>query len=136
MEVKFDVHGLPPKKDGANSMWRKGTELPRLKALRVAALEALGGAPMLTQNAELLISIYADSRSGDIDNFISGICDGLMKAHPNTPIDDRAWLDVPPEAHPRKSIAFSDDPIVRKIVAERKPQDRADAWYEIAISGE
>ncbi len=136
MKVKFDVHDLPPKKDSANSMWRKGAELPRLKALRVAALEALGGVPMLMHNAELEINIYADSRSGDLDNFITGICDGLMAAHPNTPIDDQAWLDVPPEAHPRNSIAFSDDAIVRKIIAERKSQYEADAWYEIAISSE
>ena len=43
MTVRFEVDGLPPKKDGANAMWRKVTEVPRLKALRMSAAVALGG---------------------------------------------------------------------------------------------
>jgi len=135
MEVKFEVHNLPPKKDGANSMWRKGSELPRLKSLRVAALKSWGKAPILVQKAEIEIFIYADPRAGDLDNFITGICDGLMAAHPNTPIDDEAWIDIPSEAHPRNSLALSDDSIVERIVAERMHHSGSDPWYEVHIKG-
>ena len=135
MEVKFEVHNLPPKKDGANSMWRKGAELPRLKSLRVAALKAWGNAPLLAEKAELEIFIYTDPRSGDLDNFITGICDGLTAAHPNTPIDDEAWIDIPSEAHPRNAIALSDDSIVERIVAERLQYSGFGPWYEVHIKG-
>jgi len=135
MEVRFEVHNLPPKKDGANSMWRKGVELPRLKALRVAALKAWGDAPILMHKAELEINVYADPRAGDLDNFIAGICDGLMAAHPKTPIDDQAWIDIPSEAHPRKAIALSDDSIVERIVAERRRIAESGSWYEVLIRG-
>ncbi len=135
MEVKFVVHDLPPKKDGANSMWRKGTELPRLKALRVAALEAWGDAPLLMHKAGLEIIVYADPRAGDLDNFITGICDGLMAAHSLTPIDDQAWIDIPSEGHPRKAIALSDDSIVERIVAERRHSAESGSWYEVISTG-
>ena len=135
MEVKFAVENLPPKKDGANSMWRKGTELPRLKALRAAALQALGGLPILLESAELEINVYADPRAGDLDNFITGICDGLMAAHPQTPINDQVWLDIPSKARPRNAIAFSDDAIVGKIVAERRQPSASGPRYEVVIRG-
>lgn len=41
--VRLVVHGIPPKKDGANSMWRKGQDVPRLKALRTAVCKAMQG---------------------------------------------------------------------------------------------
>ncbi len=33
MRLSFSVTGVPPKKDGASSMWNKG-QMARLKALR------------------------------------------------------------------------------------------------------
>jgi hypothetical protein len=136
MKVEFAVAGLPPKKDGANSMWRKGVELARLKALRHAALHALEGQQLFTSNVQLHVDVYSLLKSGDLDNFIAGICDGLMAAHPRTPIDDQQWLDVPPLAHPRFPIAFADDAIVRRIDAQRKRLARSDPHYEITIIGE
>ena len=43
--VAFTVVGLPPKKDGASSMWRKNSEVARIISLRLAAAEALGDRP-------------------------------------------------------------------------------------------
>jgi hypothetical protein len=135
MIIQFHVDDLPPKKDGANSMWRKGSELSRLKVLRVAALQAFGGSATLLQDVALEIRIYADPRSGDLDNFITGICDGLMAAHPNTPIDNNAWLDVPEAVWPMHHIAFSDDVAVGKIAAERFEPASKGPYYEVAIIG-
>ena len=45
MPYQFEVKGLPPKKDGANSMWSKKLESERLVALRQAALKAFSGQP-------------------------------------------------------------------------------------------
>ena len=40
MKIAFMVMDQPPKKDGANSMWRKKSEVQHIVALRAAALEA------------------------------------------------------------------------------------------------
>jgi hypothetical protein len=136
MRVRFVVDGLPPKKDGANSMWRKGSESVRLKALRLAASQAMSGIPAFSKHVQLSITLYSDSQSGDLDNFITGICDGLMAAHPNTPIDDSAWSDVPPLAHPSRAIAFKDDAIVARIRADRVAPTAQIPHYEVEIVGE
>ena len=38
VRIEIDVEGRPPKKDGANSMWRQPAERQRLKALRLARI--------------------------------------------------------------------------------------------------
>jgi hypothetical protein len=72
--IEFTVDGaLPPKKDGANSMWGKSSERVRLVKLRRAALLSRGDAAPLTQNIRLLVEIRCPSRevlrAGDLDNF-------------------------------------------------------------------
>jgi len=103
--LSFTVKGLPPKKDWANSMWNKGVEQPRLKALRVAAVEAMAGRPPLDGSLILRLVVHALPEEGDLDNFITGVCDGLMAAQRNTPIKDEDWVAVPVEAYGRSSSA-------------------------------
>jgi hypothetical protein len=55
VKISITVNELPPKKDGANSMWRKGSELARLKALRKVAIEAMRGQPLVDNQAIHLI---------------------------------------------------------------------------------
>jgi len=44
MRIGFEVHGeLPPKKDGAQSIWGKPTEARRIEKLQRAAHQALAG---------------------------------------------------------------------------------------------
>ncbi len=119
MKIQFDVSGLPPKKDGANSMWRKGSELARLKSLRKAASEAMKDLPLVEGNIFIKIQVFADPSKGDLDNFITGICDGLMAAHPRTPIDLAQWQDVPEPAKPQHAICYSDDILINRISAVR-----------------
>ena len=134
MTLTFSVEGLPPKKDGANSMWRKGSELDKLKALRLAASQAMAGRPPFSGPLQLKVTIHADPRSGDLDNFITGICDGLMAAHPATPIDAPAWSEVPPESQPSRAIAFTDDAAISRIQAERMPLEGRAGQYKIEVS--
>lgn len=136
MRIVFRVDGTPPKKDGANSMWRKGSELAKLKALRIAASSASVGARMPVSTISLKLIVHAHPSRGDLDNFITGLCDGLMAAHPNTPIDDSVWRDVPQAARPGNSIIFRDDTIVSKVEPERAPPTADQEWYEVVISGE
>jgi len=67
---QFEVKGLPPKKNGAQSMWDKKLESERLVALRQAALQAFNGQTPLQIDIKLILKIHipANNRSiGDLD---------------------------------------------------------------------
>jgi len=134
--IRFSMRDLPPKKDGASSMWRKAAELGRLKALRREASRAMGGRPLLTGRVELTIEVYADEKAGDLDNLITGVCDGLQAAHPLTPIDESEWLDVPREARPHRAIVFADDSVIAAIHATRKAPADGQPRYEVSVVGQ
>lgn len=135
MSLTFDVRGLPPKKDGASSMWNKPSERGRLIALRSAALAAIGGRGPMTSSISLSLEIHVGPRNdrsvGDLDNFITGVCDGLQAAA--GPVSGE-W-DAPDLAsiHPARAIGFIDDVNVvaidaRKVVADEQP------WYRMKVS--
>lgn len=123
--IEFTVDGLPPKKDGANSMWRKPTEVPRVIALRAAARVAMNGRPPLEAPVRLSVDVYADPRDGDLDNFITGICDALQAPAARTEPDPMIGSCEP--------IAFQDDRVVWEIVARRR-HPSAGPSYEVRIT--
>jgi len=132
--AKFVVQGLPPKKDGANSMWRKPTEVQRLKALRQAARQAMPDGAMRNTPLRLQLCIHASMRDGDLDNFVTGVCDGLMAAHQNSPVTIADWQDVPDTIHPQHAIAFHDDAWIMQIVAARVVPQSAERFYEVQLA--
>lgn len=107
-----------------------------MKALRTAASNAMGEIPPQQQAIHLTIKIYTEAKSGDLDNFITGICDGLQSVHPRTLINENNWLDVPTQIHPSRPIVFLDDSCVSKIVAERIPPTDGRIFYEIIVAGD
>ena len=139
--IRFRVEKeLPPKKDGANSMWGKPTEARRLVVLRRAALEALGEQPPFTRKIRLTLRVHVglrnDRHSGDLDNFIAGVCDGLMAGDPRSSahqsFDERENSPV----HPSKTVAIFDDSQVMRVDAEKLVGLSDDHWYEIKLEGE
>lgn len=139
-KYKFPVQGFPPKKDGARSMWgKRSPEAERLINLRLSALKAIGN-DILRDNIRLGIRIHIGSVNhsaiGDLDNFITGICDGLMKAHPKCKVpelwDNPAYADV----HPDKKAFIVDDSQIVSIQAEKITGDSNQPWYEIVIEAE
>lgn len=133
MKISLKVTGLPPKKDGANSMWRKGSEFERLKNLRIAAVKAMDGRSPTKSLIHLYLRLYAAPENGDLDNFITGISDGLMAAHPRTPIDTELWSSLPELVQPNISICYTDDKLIAKITAERLTSDAHDQHYEVEL---
>lgn len=135
MKLSLVVPGVPPKKDGANSMWRKRSELSRLKALRLAAVKAIeeNGQPIRSGEARLVLRVYAPAGAGDLDNFITGVCDSLMAADSRTPIDPLLWDELPEAARPDRPIVFVDDACITKIHAERLPPDSSGSRYELEL---
>ena len=77
---EFKVDGLPPIKDGANSMWNKPEMAERIRALRVGAKAALNGS-VLKNDITLAVEIECMGDCGDLDNFVAGICDCLQIAN-------------------------------------------------------
>lgn len=133
MKVTFTIDGVPPKKDGANSMWRKPAELSRLKAFRIAACAALDGRTPPDGPVSLTVRIYAPVGAGDLDNFATGICDALMAVHPRVPVDPSLWAELPDAAKPDRAIAFRDDSVVSRLVLERLPVPREGPRYEVEL---
>ena len=144
--IRFEVHGeLPPKKDGASSMWgkRTDTEPKRLIALRRAALEKLKSSPF-TGNIRLTLRVHVGCRApvfadagekgfGDLDNFVSGVCDGLMAADRRAKIHPLFCESKNADVHPTKKIAIWDDQQVIEINAKKCIRPGNHCWYEIGL---
>lgn len=137
MHYQFSVSGLPPKKDGAQSMWGKPLEAKRLVALRQAALQALKGQSPLQSNIKLILKIHLPVNNqsiGDLDTFVTGVCDGLMKRDSRSKLHEAIWsspeyLDV----HPDNVIAIIDDSQVINIEAKKVVGDTDQQWYEVIL---
>ena len=133
MNYKFGrIEGKPPKKDGASSMWSKDSEVKRLIALRERAYEFYKKGKVLNNNIKLTLKVHLKKngrRVGDLDNFIAGICDGLMFAHDNKEL--KISRNFPEHIHPRKFRLIEDDYLIVKIIAEKKKSD--EEYYEVEL---
>ena len=136
--IDFTVLGdLPPKKDGANSMWGKPSERERLIKLRRGAMEKLGADDPLETDIRMVVEIH-DSKQriagiGDLDNFITGICDGLMAASQRIARMD-GWTENP-LIDPSRCIAIRDDREVVEIIARKIGDESAEPWYTVTLIG-
>jgi hypothetical protein len=139
MSYQFEVKGLPPKKGGEDSMWSKKLESERLVALRQAALKAFSGQPPLRSNIKLILKIRipVNNRSiGDLDTFVSGVCDGLMKRDPKSKLHPTWRNPEYQDVHPDIVIAIVDDSQVIDIQAEKVIGDLNQQRYEVMLEGE
>ena len=121
-------------------MWGQPTEAGRLIALRKKALEALGSQQTFTQEIRLTIRVHVghrnDRSSGDLDNFVTGVCDGLMAADKRASVHPSFGESENSTVHPSKTIAILDDSQVIEIHAEKLAGLGGDCWYEIELEGE
>lgn len=121
---RFSIEGdFPPKKDGSQSMWGKHVESVRLVKLRQSASKSLGNDLPLQSNIKLTLEVHVgpmnERVTGDLDNYITGVCDGLMKAAPNSKFaslwDEEKLKDI----HPSEVVAMVDDSQVLCIRVEK-----------------
>lgn len=140
MRIEFTAEGLPPKKDGANSMWGKTLEVPRIQKLRQAARAKFGSVGPLRRNIALELEVHAPepelARIGDLDTFVTGVCDGLMAA-----AGDRwrghQWLG--PEwagIQPGEAVGIQDDAYVVSIIARKVADSKGARWYKVILEGD
>lgn len=128
------VAGTPPIKRGEESMW--GTQREKIKALRREAAQRIPAPAGPQEELELEVIVYADRSDGDLDGFVSGICDALQGVHPNYApyLREKDWSDLPREASPPNVLGFRDDDCVRVIRAERRTPERSEKRYEVCLA--
>ncbi|MCX6818442.1 MAG: RusA family crossover junction endodeoxyribonuclease [Candidatus Aenigmarchaeota archaeon] len=135
---KLIVDGKPPKKHGEKSMWNQKTEAERLITLRKHAKEKLGDDKPLSGNIKLEITVFLpDNKTdkGDLDNFITGICDGLMNAHKYAHIHEEFKKKENNDIHPKEFKMITDDSHVMSICAKKIIKSNCETRYEVTISG-
>ena len=139
VRLEFVVQDLPPKKDGAQSMWGKSLEADRLIALRQAALAAFSKETPLNKSIKLKIEIHVGAvnhkSTGDLDNFITGICDGLMAAVARSTINEKWSNPSLKDIHPHKKLIIEDDCEVISIEARKIIGGSEDPCYRVVIEG-
>ena len=74
----------------------------------------------------------------DLDDFVTGICDGLQRADPaSSSVLGTRWHDPRlRDIHPTRFGAISDDREIVFIQAEKRFTDDDDPSYVVEISGE
>ena len=142
-KYKFKVKGLVPPRNirrKSKSMWNNPTEVPRLIKLRKEAYDALNRAPLLSEDIALSIKIHLPgnyNKPGDLDNFIKGICDGVMKCpnHPMLKLDETFEKTEHERIYPKTFAVIEDDEKIAKITATKAFEDIEEPFYEITVEG-
>lgn len=141
MSFTFTVPGPPPKKSGSQSMWATDPDVNRLIALRLAAHATFGAAAPLLGDVRIKLVAHigpANTRAvGDLDNYVTGVLDGLQCAVGDSWNSRPAW-NQPHVAHVRPDLwcAFADDVNVVEIEARKVigPLDVDRPFYEVTVS--
>jgi hypothetical protein len=124
MRIEFSISGRPPKKHGEKSMFSRSDEVEYVAKIREEALKArskfgIDNCFSSWVRLELLVFARDVENIGDLDTFVSGVCDALQAAD----------LKVLPHLHPifernksidpRIPILLEDDKKVVSIVAQK-----------------
>ena len=148
MKIQFRVDDTPPRKygkEGALSMW--GTsEAYRLATLRLAAYEKMNKLELkdyfrtyIKIELTMFVPLIELESIGDLDNFISGICDGLQKAPCKATIHELFQDPIYEETktHPRYTLLIENDSKVVNITASKMHFEEGcevkSAHYSVAI---
>ena len=134
---------LPPKKGGVNSMWDKPLEMKRLIALRRAARTAMAGRPSFEGLLTLKVHIRvpedhlqrADDLDAfsDLDDFSTGIRDGLMAAHGKAFLSFDWNTLANADIAPGHVTVFTDDARIVKIEASLTASPDGSIGYEVEV---
>ena len=132
------IKGLPPKKGANISMWndKKHIEVGRVIMLREEMASKLQD-KIFKKNIQIELIIKTNEENpGDLDNFVSGVCDALMKAHGNAHLSKKFENKKFKIIDPRKVKFIEDDSEITKIEATIEKTDQNKDYYTLRISGE
>lgn len=137
MFLTFKVQGKPPKKDGSSSMWGKKSEISNLVNLRNSAYEAnkINEYKLFEGKLSIDLTIFSNQKQiesmGDLDNFVTGICDGLQSADPRANMSEE--IIQKSLISPKKPLLFYSDAKVYEIVARKVSIQEENGFYELTV---
>ena len=103
-------------------------------------MRALAGNLAFRENIRLDLEVYIGRKNsrlaGDLDNYVTGVCDGLMAAHPRAKLHETWAVESSPDIRPQHSIAILDDFSIMEISAKKLTGSREEPWYRITLSGD
>ena len=121
-------------------MWGLDVEAPRIIGLRRATNQALLENGPFKFDIRLRIGLFLseqdfnDINIGDLDNFISGICDALQAAPPNANIHESFADPRNHDVKPSLQVGIVNDRFVLSIVADRyRVQNKS--HYTVVLDG-
>src|SRR5262245_45341729 len=116
-------------------MWGNPTEVRRLRRLRRTAGQAMNGGRNLSHEMALDLEIHGGTltarRAGDLDNYVTWVCDGLMAADPRGARAELWEQDKGSLIHPAICLAITDDCEVVSISARKLRGDTVVPWYSV-----
>ncbi len=123
-------------------MWNNDIEVDRVIELRKAALiarEKVGIYSSFKAFASIHLSVFLPLKKlhekVDLDNFVSGICDGLQSASNNTKIFHKNFQQQElANIHPKHNILIEDDSRVVEILARKiVSEENKPVCYEVVV---
>lgn len=122
-------------------MWNKADEVHRLIVLRQSALDARRQAGLtglmegyLRMKVDIFVPRSKLESVGDLDNFLTGICDGLQAAHPRALLHPEFERSDLRDIHPRNALLLKNDSLVMEINARKLPVDEAkEVTYTVLV---
>ncbi len=101
---------------------------------------AMEGQPPLKRDIRLTITVCVGAENnrsvGDLDTFITGVCDGLMKVAPRCKLCADVWSEAEESIRPDKPIAIDDDCQVVSIKAVKVKDATGKQFYDVVLEGE
>lgn len=137
MNISFRVDGMPPRKDGGTSMWKKEKEVNKIVSLRRSLNEVLQFNKIATPinlYLKLNVEIHLPKKhlqKSDIDNLVGGIFDGIQKADNRSNLHNgyEQYLGTP--IHPAHSF-ISNDSIIIEVNAKKFINEQQ-TYYTVSI---
>ena len=127
--IEFSVENRPPRKYRNNSLWSSDSEAPLVKKLRECAINARKNTGLnehFSCPVKIELIVYSSNIAsindsynyvGDLDAFVSGICESLQPADKQAHIHE--IFVVNEDSYPTKPILFLDDSQVIEINARK-----------------
>jgi len=135
--IEILIENIPPKKHGEKSMWDNPTESKRIVSLRKELFNRIK--TPLKGFIKLELNLYVPKNKlesiGDLDNFITGICDALQKSHMR--INKFNSLFDKPEnksIHPQKISFIENDSKITSIIANKKLTNKGNIHYKLILT--
>ena len=143
MRIEFDVDGKPPSKSGWDN---KEGLIKKFREKALAARNKAGISKGDEHRVKIDLTVYTSNisdrelvkgddpskYSGDLDGFISGICDYLGPAEKNVTEDNvHIELKKQNEINYKIPLIIHDDAKIAEINARKVPGDKE--WYRVEI---